>query len=245
MDEQIQQLLQALQRFFYATAPLSLDVSDTLNVLVFFVQWSAIILSALTGLYAARKHGMDFYGGLVIAFIVALGGGTIRDVLLGRYPVFWVALPVYAVTVVLIALLSLLVGREAKRRKAIARVAQPIERITDDRSWVFITIDSLALGLWAYLGTLYALQWGTPAVIAPIMGIITASFGGVLRDVFFARVPQSFMPGQLYVAAAAAGAFVFVILWELGVDSTAGFLACFLLTFGIRVASVRYNIRSR
>ena len=99
MDEQIQQLLQALQEFFYTTAPLSSEVDDTLNLLVFFVQWSAIILSALTGLYAARKHGMDFYGSLVIAFIVALGGGTIRDLLLGRYPIFWLAEPVYAVSV--------------------------------------------------------------------------------------------------------------------------------------------------
>ena len=245
MEDQIQQLLLALQSFFYNTAPLSPDVDNTLNLLVFFVQWSAIILSALTGLYAARKHGMDFYGGLVIAFIVALGGGTIRDILLGRYPVFWLAEPVYAVTVLVIALLSILVGREAKRRKAVARVAQPIERITDDQSMLVIIIDSLALGLWAYLGTIYALQLGPPPVVAPIMGVITASFGGVLRDVFFARVPQSFMPGQLYAAAAAAGAIVYVILWELGANSTASFLACFLLTFVIRIVSVKFNIRSR
>ena len=245
MDEQIQQLLQALQEFFYTTAPLSSEVDDTLNLLVFFVQWSAIILSALTGLYAARKHGMDFYGSLVIAFIVALGGGTLRDVLLGRYPIFWLAEPVYAVTVVVIGLLRILGGREAKRSKTVAKVAQPIERITDDQSLPFIIIDSLALGLWAYLGTIYALQLDTPPVVAPIMGVITASFGGVLRDVFFARVPQTFMPGQLYAAAAAAGAIVYVLLSELGVDSTASFLACFLLTFIIRMASVKFNIQSR
>lgn len=245
MDEQIQPILQALQEFFLSTAPLSPEVDNTLNLLVFFVQWSAIILSTLTGLYAARKHGMDFYGSLVIAFVVALGGGTIRDVLLGRYPVFWLAEPVNAVTVVVIALLSILVGREAKRSQTVARVAQPVQRITDDQSMVYLIIDSLALGLWAYLGTIYALQMGTPPVVAPIMGIITASFGGVLRDVFFARVPQSFMPSQLYAAAAAAGAIVYVLLWELGVNSTLSFLACFLLTFMIRMTSVKFNIQSR
>jgi uncharacterized membrane protein YeiH len=187
---------------------------------------------------------MDFYGGLVIAFIVALGGGTIRDLLLGRFPLFWIAAPVYAVTVVAIALLSILVGSEAKRSKAVATVAQPIEQISDDQSMVFLIIDSLALGLWAYLGTLYALELGTPAVVAPIMGVITASFGGVLRDVFFARVPQSFMPGQLYAAAAAAGAILYVLLQELGANPTVSFLACFLLTFIIRMASVQFNIRS-
>ena len=245
MDEQIQPILQALQEFFLSTAPLSPEVDNTLNLLVFFVQWSAIILSALTGLYAARKHGMDFYGSLVIAFVVALGGGTIRDVLLGRYPIFWLAEPVNAVTVLVIALLSILVGREAKRSQTAARVAQPVQRITDDQSMVYLIIDSLALGLWAYLGTIYALQMGTPPVVAPIMGVITASFGGVLRDVFFARVPQSFMPSQLYAAAAAAGAIVYVLLWELGLNSTLSFLACFLLTFMIRMASVKFNIQSR
>ena len=244
MDEQIQQVLQALQEFFVTTAPLSPDVDHTLNLFVFFVQWSAIILSALAGLYAARKHGMDFYGSIVIGFITALGGGTIRDVLLGRYPIFWLAEPVYAVTVVVIALFSILVGREAKRSKTVARVAQPIKRLTEDQSMPFIIIDALALGLWAYLGTLYALELRAPSVVAPIMGVITASFGGVLRDVFFARVPQSFMPGQLYVAAAATGAIVYVLLWEMGVDSTVSFLACFLLTFIIRMVSVKFNIQS-
>ena len=245
MDEQIQPILQALQEFFLSTAPLSPEVDNTLNLLVFFVQWSAIVLSTLTGLYAARKHGMDFYGSLVIAFVVALGGGTIRDVLLGRYPIFWLAEPVNAVTVLVIALLSIFVGREAKRSQTVARVTQPVQRITDDQSMVYLITDSLALGLWAYLGTIYALQMGTPPVVAPIMGVITASFGGVLRDVFFARVPQSFMPSQLYAAAAAAGAIVYVLLWELGVNSTLSFLACFLLTFMIRMASVKFNIQSR
>ena len=141
--------------------------------------------------------------------------------------------------------MSILVSREAKRSQTVARVAQPIERITGDQSLVFIIIDSLALGLWAYLGTIYALQMGTSPIVAPIMGIITASFGGVLRDVFFARVPQTFMPGQLYASAAAAGAIVYVLLWKLGVENTVSFLACFLLTFMIRIASVKLNIQSR
>ena len=245
MEEQIQQVLQALQEFFATTAPLSSDVDHTLNLFVFFVQWSAIILSALAGLYAARKRGMDFYGALVIAFIVALGGGTMRDLILGRYPIFWIDKPVYAVTVLVIALVSIMVGRGAERSQTVSRVAKPIGQITDEQSMVFVISDSLALGLWAYLGTIYALQLGTSPIVAPIMGIITASFGGVLRDVLFARVPQTFMPGQLYASAAAAGAIVYVLLWKLGVDSTVSFLACFLLTFIIRIVSVKFNIQSR
>ena len=114
---------------------------------MFFVQWAAIILSALAGLYAARRRGMDFFGSMVIAFIVSLGGGTLRDMLLGRFPVFWLAEPVYAVTVLVIALLSILVGREAQRSQTVARVAQSLGRITDEQSRFFIVIDALALGL--------------------------------------------------------------------------------------------------
>jgi uncharacterized membrane protein YeiH len=245
LDELIQQLWQALQETVNNSSPLPDQVDETLNLLVFFVQWSAIILSAISGLYAARNRGMDFYGALVIAFVVALGGGTIRDMLLGRYPIFWLAEPVYAISVLVIALLSLFVGGEAKRSKTVARVTQPVQRITDDESKTYIIVDSLALGLWAYLGTLFALQLGTPPVVAPIMGVITASFGGVLRDLFFATVPQSFMPGQLYAVAAAVGAIVYVLLWGLGVNSTVSFLACFALTFVIRIASVKFNILSR
>ena len=131
MEEQIQQLWQALQVFLNDSAPLPDRADGALNLFVFFVQWSAVILSALAGLYAAHKRGMDFFGSLVIAFIVPLGGGTLRDLLLGRYPIFWIAEPVYAVTVVVIALLSIFVGREAKRSKTVAKVAQPVEHITE------------------------------------------------------------------------------------------------------------------
>jgi uncharacterized membrane protein YeiH len=249
MEEQIQQLIeqlfQVLRTILNSTAPPLDQADEALNWFVLFVQWSAIILSALAGLYAARRRGMDFFGSMVIAFVVSLGGGTLRDVLLGRDPVFWLAEPVYAVTVLVIALLSILAGRQAQRSQTMARVAQPIERIADEHSRLFVFVDALALGLWAYLGTIYALQMSISPVVAPIMGVITAAFGGILRDLFFAKVPQSFMPSQLYAAAAAAGAIVYVLLWELGADSTISFLACFVLTFTIRITSVKFNIQSR
>lgn len=245
MDEQIEQLLQALRTYLVTNAPLPDQPDPTLNLFVFFVQWSAIILSAVAGIHAARKHGMDIYGCMVIGFIVALGGGTTRDLLLGRYPIFWVADPIYAVTVLIVVPLGTLIGRQAKRSETVvAKIFYPMERIADYQSPMFIIIDSLALGLWAYLGTVYALQMNTPPIVAPILGVITASFGGVLRDVFFARVPQSFMPGQLYAAAAAIGAIVYVVLWGLGFSETVGFLVCFSLTFIVRIVSIKFNIQS-
>lgn len=244
MDEQIEQFLQALRTYLVTNAPLPGQPTGTLNLFVFFVQWSAIILSAVAGLQSARKYGMDIYGGMVIGFVVSLGGGTMRDLLLGRYPIFWIADPIYAVTVLIVVPLGALIGHKVKRDKTIAaKIFYPMEQLADDHSRLFITIDSLALGLWAYLGTDYALQLGTPLIVAPILGVITASFGGVLRDVFFVRVPQSFMPGQLYVVAAIVGTVVYVVLWGLGFSETVSFLACFALTFIVRIASIRFNIQ--
>ena len=138
--------------------------------------------------------------------------------------------------------------RDFYRQAARETEARPgrnlFEQLADDRSTMFITIDSLALGLWAYLGTIYALQMGTPPLVAPVMGVLTASFGAVIRDIFFARVPQLFMPCQLYALAAAVGAIVYVVLGELGFSDTVGFLACFGLTFLVRIASVKFNIQS-
>lgn len=244
--ELIDQLIQAFQAFLNNISPITDDAPQALNIFVFFVQWAAIILSALAGLYAARKQGMDIYGALVIGFVLSLGGGTVRDVLLGRYPIFWVADPVNIVTVLVVVLLGVLTINAPRVDKTIVtKVSHPIESLAHENSKAFITIDSLALGLWAYLGSTYALQMGVPLIVAPIMGIITASFGGVLRDVFFARVPQTFMPGQLYASAAGAGAVVYSLLWWLDVNETVGFVVCFGLTFLIRTASVKFNIQSR
>ena len=77
------------------------------------------------------------------------------------------------------------------------------------------------------------------------MGVITAAFGGVLRDVLSAKVPELFLPSRLYAAAAAAGAIVCVLLWKLGVSGSVSFLACLALTFLVRMASVKFNIQSR
>jgi uncharacterized membrane protein YeiH len=109
MNEQIEQFLQALREAIGEYGPLPADqAGGALILFLFLVQWSAIILAALAGLYAARKSGMDLYGSVVIAFVTALGGGTVRDLLLGR-SIFWIREPLYAVTVVVISILSVVI----------------------------------------------------------------------------------------------------------------------------------------
>ena len=214
------------------------------------IQWLAIILSASTGVYDARRHGMDYFGALVIAIIVSVGGGTIRDVLLDRHPLFWLQDPIYLISILIVGIIGILlipistspeIFQEHPRRKI---VVQPIVRFFFGTGVIFQVIDAVALGMWAYLGTLYALTSGVPLLIAPIMGVITASFGGVLRDLFFAKIPELFKPGQLYAMASFAGTIAFIICWTRNLPYSEGLAACLLVTFTVRIAAIRYNITS-
>jgi uncharacterized membrane protein YeiH len=103
-------------------------------------------------------------------------------------------------------------------------------------------VDALAPGMWAYLGTYYAHMGRIPLIIPPDHGVITASFGGVIRDVFCAKIPEIFRPGQFYAISSFAGAGSYVTCWILRFPDPAGFLACVVVTFVVRMISVRYNI---
>lgn len=237
-------LISSIQDVINYTIPGVTQTSDFFNLFIFVIQWSAIVLSALAALVSARKHGLDFYGALVIVFIASNGGGTMRDVLLGRYPIFWIAQPVYALTPIVVVLLTILIGRRAKHGPVAAKIINPVKKVVSHDSPIFITFDTLALGLWAYLGTYFALTMGVAPIIAPIMGIITASFGGILRDLFFARVPHAFMPGQVYTAAALAGAIAYAAIYSSTQSHTLGFIVCFGLTLTLRVIAIKYNLQS-
>lgn len=220
---------------------------ETIRTFQSTVQWTAIVLSALAGVAEARRRELDFFGALVIAFVVSVGGGTLRDLLLARYPLFWVTSPVYFVTVLVVATLgAFIITTGEKGVPVIEPLVGPVRRVMrNDQSpgWV-IVVDALGLGLWAYLGTAFALQSGASLLVAPVFGVMTASFGGVLRDVFFAQVPSIFKRGQLYSTSAAIGSVLYVILFAFNVDTSISFILCAGVTFLVRMASVRFNILS-
>jgi uncharacterized membrane protein YeiH len=222
------------------------DTPDTIQIFQSIVQWSAIVLTALAGVAEARRRELDFFGTLVIAFVVSFGGGTVRDLLLARYPLFWVTSPVYLITVVLVTIIGMLIlsrGEHAGMLQPILNPVQQAMRSDQIPGWV-IVVDALGLGLWAYLGTAYALQAGASGFVAPVFGVITASFGGILRDVLFAQTPSIFKRSQLYATSAAIGSILYVILFSLGAGVTIGFILCVGVSFLVRVASVRFNILS-
>jgi uncharacterized membrane protein YeiH len=227
-------------------ALLQTSAVETISLFQKIVQWVSIAVSALAGAYEARRRDLDLFGVLVIAFVVSVGGGTLRDVLLNRMPLFWVTTPVYVVTVVALAALALLAMRQRPHARVVDPVLSPVRMMmrTDELPLWVVALDALGLGLFAYVGTSFAMLEGVSRVVAPVFGIMTASFGGLIRDMLFAEMPSVLKRGQLYALCAAAGSAVYVLLLLLEFGDTVGFLACTVVAFGLRMASVRYNIRT-
>jgi uncharacterized membrane protein YeiH len=244
MEEQLKELLRLIFSS-YGTSFL-VNAPETVQIFQSVVQWAAIVLTALAGVTEARRRDLDFFGTLAIAFIVSVGGGTVRDLLLARSPLFWVTSPVYLITVALVATIGTFIITRGDKAGMLQPIVSPVQRVLRSDQipgWV-IVVDALGLGLWAYLGAAYALQVGASAIVAPVFGVVTASFGGVLRDIIFAQTSTIFKRSQLYSISAAIGSIAYVILYSLDANATLSFSVCVAVTFIVRMASVRFNIRS-
>lgn len=170
---------------------------------------------ALSGLIEAARKKLDIVGMAMVTFLAAFGGGTLRDILLDRRPFFWVQNQFWIWVVLAICALALIFMR--------ARHIEPTQRAT---AWP----DALGLGIFSAGGALIALDAGMPAIVAVIMGVITAVFGGVLRDVVVNEIPRAFVDHQPYSVVAFIGGWVVVGLDSLGTSP--------LITVGIGAAVI-------
>lgn len=203
-----------------------------MSMLQQIVEVFGILAFAVSGFVEARRKHMDAVGVFTVAFITAFGGGTLRDLLLDRRPLFWVEHQEYTLLVFALALAGTTLLRRVRMR-------------VPDR---FITIaDALGLGLFSASGTALALQAGLPWFVCVMMGVITGIFGGVLRDMICNEIPLVFRRGQLYATCAFAGCWTYLLLRELapGVASSQeiSLVASVLVTVGMRLAAMRYNLR--
>jgi uncharacterized membrane protein YeiH len=166
-----------------------------LSLLQTVIEASATLAFALSGLLAAARKRLDAVGVCLVAGLAAFGGGTLRDVLLDRRPFFWVAHSEW-----LWALLALCIAAMAFLR---ARHFAPTERAMQ---WP----DALGLGLFSASGTQLALAQDLPAIVAVLMGVITATFGGVLRDIVCNEIPAALHDHRPYAVCAFAGGWTLV-----------------------------------
>jgi uncharacterized membrane protein YeiH len=180
-----------------------------------------VAVFALTGALMAARKGMDPFGFALLATLTGVGGGTLRDLLIGTRPVFWVGDPSDVLVCLVVAELVFALG--PKRVAALEG---------GRRGRVLLWADALGLALFSITGTAKALAAGVPALSAVALGTITATFGGIIRDIFAGTTPLV-LRQEIYVTAAALGAAVMVALRGLGLDPTwsaaAGFAAALTL----------------
>jgi uncharacterized membrane protein YeiH len=190
------------------------------------LRWAEIaglIAFAVSGYLEAERRGMDPIGHFALAFVAAFGGGTLRDLLIDRRPLFWIE---HHEWVVAVLALSLLLPWLARRR------AQPwVERAVQ---WP----DAVGMGLFAATGTALALDVGLPVLIAVMMGVITATFGGVIVDVLCNEVPRIFRRTELHATCAFAGGWGYVALASLDAPRSVAIGAGAALAFGLRMLAV-------
>lgn len=188
----------------------------------------ATVAFALSGVIEAARKRLDAVGVCVVAGLTAFGGGTLRDVLLDRRPFFWVAHAAW-----LWALLALCIAAMLFMR---ARHFAPTERAM---AWP----DALGLGLFAAGGTQVALAAQMPAIVAVLMGTVTAAFGGVLRDIVCNEIPRAFSDHRPYAVCAFAGAWVVVAAQAAGLPSGPGLLAGAALATVLRLLALWLDLR--
>ena len=199
-----------------------------LALLLTTVEAVATLAFALSGLLEAARKRLDAVGVCVVAGLTAFGGGTLRDVLLDRRPFFWVDNAGW-----LWVLLALCVAAMALLR---ARHLAVTERAMQ---WP----DALGLGLFSASGTQLALAQDLPAIVAVLMGVVTAAFGGVLRDIVCNEIPSAFSDHRPYAVCAFLGGWVLVGARAAGVPDEVAVLLAAAVASGLRTLALAADYR--
>lgn len=174
-------------------------------------------------LFAAEKR-MDILGFILVAAVTGVGGGTLRDLLLGVTPVFWIAEPFNIYLCIIAASVTYFAVNLFRQRDA----------------WI-LWMDAIGLSVFAILGAQAALTYGAPPFIAVVMGVMTATFGGIMRDVLCAEVLTLMRP-EIYITCALLGAFVYVLLHQLGISESVALMVAFVAGFSLRAAAIRFKL---
>ena len=192
------------------------------------IETLATLAFATTGVLEAARKRLDVVGVCVVSSLAAFGGGTLRDILLDRRPLFWVAHWELLLVVLVFAVLALSFMR--------SRHFEPTERLIR-------LPDAVGLGLFTASGTQIALSMQMPALVAVVMGVMTAFFGGVLRDVFCNDLPKIFHDHRPYAICAFVAGCIAVVCDAYGMAQWATLVISSLTGFGLRLAVMIWDIR--
>lgn len=184
------------------------------------------IVFAISGAIAARQHKMDIFGMYVLAFVTGVGGGTLRDVMIGNTPVFWMKQPIY----VLMIALAVIITAICKNR-------------FDHAHWKngLLIFDAIGLGVFTVIGVQKGIDFGLHPLICIALGAVTGCFGGLIRDILRNEVPI-ILQKEVYVTASLVGGTIFILFREAGFESNWIDIATISTVIVIRVFTMRFNL---
>jgi uncharacterized membrane protein YeiH len=193
-------------------------------MVLYLLDLIGVAVFAVSGVLVAARSGMDLLGGLALAALTAVGGGTLRDVLLNRHPIFWVRDARYLLVILTTAALAML-----------------YLECFPPPGYGFLIADALGLALFAISGAQIAEAANLPWLVVVLMGTITGTAGGMLRDVSSARVPLIFLQ-DLYATAAIAGIVAYLVLKKLGTPRSIAVSVGVLVILLMRWLAVAWGI---
>ena len=196
--------------------------------LIKLIEIVAILVGAFSGFIEARRKRMDPVGIFTVAFITAFGGGTLRDILLDRRPLFWVTHQEYAILIFVLALIA-------------TPLIRTLRQIVSER--LIVIADAVGLGLFSIAGVAAALDAQMPIFIASMMGVITGIFGGVLRDIVCNEVPMVFRDGKPYAICAFLGSWMFLLMRKFGMPHDFALWSSATFITGLRLLTWKFDLR--
>ena len=183
----------------------------------------AVAAEAMTAALAAGRRKMDWFGVCVLAAVTALGGGTMRDTLLGHYPLTWVSNPMLLLVACAAALVTIFIARFMERLR-----------------WPFLILDALGLVVFTIIGCNVALDMGQPAVIVIVAGMITGIAGGIIRDVLCNDIPLVFS-GELYATVSIVTGVIYYLGLQANLVHDVVTVIAGVVGFTLRIIAIRFN----
>lgn len=179
---------------------------------------------AVSGAFLAMEKKLDPFGVLVLSFVTAIGGGTLRDMMIGNLPVSWLQNETATIVIFCSALVTMLFGRYLKHLTT-----------------TLFLFDALGLGLFTIVGIKLGIEKQFSIGVCIALGTITACFGGVVRDVLLNNIPLLFRK-EIYAMACIIGGLFYFLLRKMNIDADLVTIICIILIFVIRVLAVRYKL---
>jgi uncharacterized membrane protein YeiH len=192
-------------------------------MLLYIIYLIAITTEAMSGALAAGRRNMDMFGVALIAFVTALGGGTVRDVILGHYPIGWTQHPNYIYLTIGAGLFTMVIARFMHHLKTL-----------------FLVLDAMGLVAFTIIGCSVAQELSYSTVVVVMSGMITGVFGGILRDILCNRTPIVLMK-ELYASVSLLVALLYLGMQHFGIHHDITLLVAFVVGLGVRLSAIYWK----